>query len=81
MQDTTRRRFIGVTGAGAAVVAVAPAAAYAGGTSRSRNSADEPVVAYVGDATSDRLSLFVGEREVVLHDRDLVARILNAAGR
>jgi len=81
MHDTTRRRFLGTTGAGAAVVAVAPAAAYAGGTARSKNSADEPVVAYVGDARSDEVSLFVGDREVVLHDLDLVNRILNAAGR
>ena len=78
MQDTTRRRFIGVTGAGAAAVAVAPAAAYAGGTSRSRNSADEPVG---GAATSARRARCVGERAGVLHHRDLVARILNAAGR
>ena len=81
MHDTTRRRFLGTTGAGVAAVAVAPAAAYAGETARSSNSADEPVVAYVGDARADRLSLFVGEREVVVHDRDLVNRILNAAGR
>ena len=28
----------------------------------------------------ERLRLMVGEREVVVHDRDLVTRILNAAG-
>lgn len=60
---------------------MAPAAAYAGGTARSRTSAHEPVVAYVSDAESDELTLMVGEREVVLRDRDLVTRILNAAGR
>ena len=43
-------------------------------------SAQEPVVAYVGDHGSDELHLMVGEREVVVHDRDLVTRILNAAG-
>ncbi len=81
MHDTTRRRFIGATGAGAAAVAVAPAAAYAGDTARSRTSATEPVVAYVSDADSDELTLMVGEREVVVRDRDLVNRLLNAAGR
>jgi hypothetical protein len=81
MQDTSRRRFLGATGAGAAVVAVAPTAAFARETIRGRNGATEPVVAYVSDAGSDELTLMVGEREVVVHDRDLVARILNAAGR
>jgi hypothetical protein len=37
-------------------------------------------VAYVEDHRSDTLRLMVGEHEVVVHDRDLVARILNAAG-
>ncbi|MGA9747437.1 MAG: twin-arginine translocation signal domain-containing protein [Nocardioides sp.] len=81
MQDTTRRRFLGATGAGAAAVAVAPATAYAKESVRSRNSADEPVVAYISDAKSDEVTLLVGEREVVVRDRDLATRILNAAGR
>jgi hypothetical protein len=83
MHETTRRTFLGATGAGAAAVAVTvtPAAAYAGGTARNRNSATEPVVAYVSDSEADRLTLMVGEREVVVHDRDLVHRLLNAAGR
>jgi hypothetical protein len=38
------------------------------------------VVAYVKDHRSSELRLMVGEREVVVHDRDLVNRILNAAG-
>lgn len=81
MHDTTRRRLLGTAGAGAAALAVAPAAAYGAETVRSRTSATEPVVAYVSDADSDELTLMVGEREVVVRDRDLVTRILNAAGR
>ncbi len=81
MQDSTRRRFLGATGAGAAAIAVMPATAYAKDVARTRDSADEPVVAYVSDASSDELTLLVGEREVVVRDRDLVTRILNAAGR
>jgi hypothetical protein len=46
----------------------------------SASSARESVVAYVEDHRSGRLRLLVGEREVVVHDRDLVTRILNAAG-
>ena len=29
---------------------------------------------------ADRVHLMVGEREIVVHDKDLAARILNAAG-
>jgi hypothetical protein len=39
------------------------------------------VVAYVEDAPSGRVTLMVGEREVVVHDPDLVRRLLDAAGR
>ena len=38
------------------------------------------MVAYVADHGSSEVRLLVGEREVVLQDRDLVTRILNAAG-
>lgn len=82
MSDTSRRRFIGVTGAGAAAVGAStllPAAASA--AARRGDSATSPVVAYVSDHTSDELTLLVGEREVVVRDRDLVTRLLNAAGK
>jgi hypothetical protein len=38
------------------------------------------VVAHIADHRSDTIHLMVGEREVVVRDRDLVTRILNAAG-
>ena len=47
---------------------------------RSSGSAQESVVAYIKDHRSGTVSLMVGEREVVVHDRDLANRILNAAG-
>jgi hypothetical protein len=84
MSDTSRRKFLGVVGAGAAAagaVTVAPSAAFAGETARKKDSASEPVVAYVKDVNSSHVHLMVGEREVVVNDRDLVNRILNAAGR
>ena len=37
-------------------------------------------MAYVQDHRSSEVRLMVGEREIVVHDRDLVTRILNAAG-
>jgi hypothetical protein len=83
MSNSSRRRFLGVAGAGAAAAgatAVAPAA-FAGEARRSATSADESVVAYLDDASSDKVTLLVGEREVVVHDRDLATRLLNAAGK
>jgi Rieske Fe-S protein len=83
MSTTSRRRFLGVAGAGAvaAGATAVPGVASAAPTARSPHAATEPVVAYVSDAGSSELTLLVGEREVVLRDRDLVHRILNAAGR
>ena len=87
MSDTSRRKFLAAAGIGAAgtaglmgsltdeAAAAAPAAA-----TRNSKSAREPVVAYVEHHFSDRVHLMVGEREIVVHDPDLAARILNAAG-
>ncbi len=83
MSDTSRRRFIGVAGAGAAAAgatALIPSAASAAQTRLHGRSAKTSVVAYVDDASSDQVTLMVDEREVVVRDRDLVARLLNAAG-
>lgn len=82
MSETSRRRFIGVTGAGAAAVgatALVPGTAWAGRAHLREDSAKSPVVAYVSDVTSDEVTLLVDEREVVVRDRDLVTRLLNAA--
>jgi hypothetical protein len=81
MSDTSRRTFLVVAGAGAAgTVAATTGIAFAGETRRKVDSAKEPVVAYVRDHRSSELQLMVGEREVIVRDRDLVNRILNAAG-
>ncbi len=81
MSQTSRRRFLGTVGAGAAAagVAVVPGAAHAA-PARSGRRATEPVVAYIENVGSGRLTLMVGEREVEVEDRDLVNRILDAAG-
>jgi hypothetical protein len=82
MSDTSRRKFLAATGAGvagAAVVGVSGGSAEAV-TRRHKHAATDPVVAYVPDHTSGVVHLMVGEREVIVDDRDLVARILNAAG-
>lgn len=82
MSDTSRRNFLAAAGAGTvAVGTVAVTSGAADASARIRpDSAKEAVVAYVKNHQSDELRLMVGEREVVVHDRDLVTRILNAAG-
>jgi hypothetical protein len=40
----------------------------------------QPVIAHVSDASTGQIDLFRGTGEVRLHDRDLAARILRAAG-
>jgi hypothetical protein len=82
MSDTSRRKFLAVAGAGVAAgtVAATTGTAMAGETRRERGAAQEGVVAYVQDHRSSELRLMVGEREIVVRDRDLVNRILNAAG-
>ena len=82
MSDTSRRKFLATTGAGVAagaVVGLAGSTAQAA-TARGKDAATEPVVAYVQDPKAGVLHLMVGEREVIVEDHDLVARILNAAG-
>ena len=81
MSDSSRRTFIGVAGAGAAAAGatvLVPGVA-AAQTRLHAKSATATVVACV-DPDSDEVTLMVGEREVVVNDRDLVHRLLNAAG-
>ena len=87
MSDTSRRKFLAAAGIGAAGtaglmagVSGEAAAAAPAGAARNGKSAKQPVVAYVEHHFSDRVHLMVGEREIVVHDSDLAARILNAAG-
>lgn len=79
MSDTSRRKFLAATGAGAVAGTVAVTSTAEAARPRP-GSAREPVVAYVQDHRLAELRLLVGEREVVIQDRDLVTRILNAAG-
>ena len=88
MSDTSRRKFLAAAGIGAAgtvgltatSASASPATSAASTAGRNGDSARQPVVAYIEHHFSDRIHLMVGEREIVVHDRDLVNRILNAAG-
>jgi len=87
MTDSTRRTFLIAGGAGAAAIGVAaavPAAADArpsDATPATLPHDATDLVAHVADPSSGMLTLLVGEREVVVHDRDLVARLARAASR
>jgi hypothetical protein len=82
MSDTSRRKLLAAGGAGVAAGAVGltMSPARAAEARRSTTSARESVVAYVHDHRSSEVRLMVGEREIVVHDRELATRILNAAG-
>ena len=69
-----------MAGAGAAagtvgITAGSAAAAVPGGT-----SSREPVVVYIEEPSTGRLTVMNGDREVEVVDRDLVARIIKAGG-
>ena len=83
MSETSRRNFMAAAGAGAAAttaVALSAGSAQARPAVLGTKGVAEPVVALIEDHRSGIVRLLVGEREVVVNDRDLVARILNAAG-
>ncbi|MDQ1751932.1 MAG: hypothetical protein QOE71_2988 [Pseudonocardiales bacterium] len=87
MSDATRRNFLIATGAGAAAAGVAaaiPVSASASANSSAQKPltkpADaEPLVAHISDPDTGEVCLLVGNREVVVHDHDLVARLTRAA--
>lgn len=92
MSTSTRRGFLKIAGAGAAVgaAAVATTAAVKGGstTQPAAGTADAvpagasgPLVAYVRDVRGAEVSVLVGETEVVVTDKELVARLVGARAR
>lgn len=80
MSDTSRRKFLAAAGVGAAASAAALGTAGSAEAKPSARRATEPVLAIVDDPRKGTVRLLVGEREVVVHDRDLATRLLNAAG-
>ena len=80
MNSQTRRTFLALAGTGAAAVglgSVAPEAQAA--TVRAPAGSAGPLVAYVSDLQRDEVTLFLGEREILVHDADLTARLARAA--
>lgn len=86
MSNTSRRIFLAAAGSSAAAVAVvatAPGALAAPSGPRPTDSEPdgEPLVAYIDDVTTGRVSILFGEDEVVVQDADLVRRLTRAARR
>ncbi|HEX6149602.1 twin-arginine translocation signal domain-containing protein [Nocardioides sp.] len=79
MTETSRRKFLAATGVGVAAAGTLGIAGVAQARPGER-AAREQVLAYVPNHRRAEIRLLVGEREVVVQDRDLVARLLNAAG-
>jgi hypothetical protein len=79
MNEPNRRGFLVLAGAGAAAVGAVAVAPAAEASTSVPNHVREPLVAYVRDARSGEVAVMIGEREVVVHDRELAARIARAA--
>jgi hypothetical protein len=50
-------------------------------TAASLDGTAEPVVAYIRDASTGEISLFVGSREVTLHDSGIATKLASAASK
>jgi hypothetical protein len=87
MTPHSRRAFLiaaGSTTTGAALVATTPVGAALAhpssgtGGGASPTAASDPLVVYVSDSTSGRMTVMRGEDEILVEDRDLVSRIAQA---
>ena len=81
MAKSSRRTFLALTGVAATAAASAPLAAgaaiatgAAATPARARPSSD-PLVAFVAHASTGKVALMIGEREIVVHDPVLVERL------
>jgi hypothetical protein len=82
MGNSSRRGFLQAAGVGAAVVgvgAIAPSATAASNDVALPAGATGGLLAHVSDVRGDTVVLHVGDREVVVRDADLVARLARAA--
>lgn len=87
MSEGTRRVFLSKSGAGAAavgLVALTPAVAASSGSPTSPAALDTSsltgsLVAFIDDVRAGTISLMVGEEEILVEDKELVARLVRAA--
>ena len=86
MSDTTRRGFLVIAGAGAAAAGasvIGVAAAASGKPDDQLTPQDlagaESFVVHVKDVRRGQLAILVGDREVLVEDRELATRLAGAA--
>jgi hypothetical protein len=91
MNDSTRRGFLAMTGAGAAAVGAAAIVPSAFASNRPEGAdktapedydvpaVDGALVAYVHDVKTGEVSVMVGEHEVTVVDKSLAAKIARAS--
>ncbi|MBV8054357.1 MAG: twin-arginine translocation signal domain-containing protein [Deltaproteobacteria bacterium] len=87
MTKVTRRSFLKQTSVSAATLSLLPAIPALAAISRSPEAtlpllpaaSTSPMIAHVNDVGTGKITLLVGAREVVFHDRALVARLIKAA--
>ncbi len=78
VQPSRRAVLIGAaaTGAGAAAGSVLLGG---GAASAATSPHTDPVIAHVRDVATGHIDVYVGDRHVVLRDKDIAARLSNAA--
>ena len=85
MNDSTRRGFLAVAGAGAvagaAVVAAPGAAAFTRDDTKLPAGAEGSMAAYIHDVKKGEVALMIEGREVIVTDKKLVARLAHAFAR
>ncbi len=79
MGEITRLGFIKSSAGAAAGMTVVGSIVATKAEAKDAPAGSEPVVAYVRDPASGEISLMTGDREVVVHDRKLAARLSAAA--
>jgi hypothetical protein len=80
VSEITRLGFMKSSVGAAAGLSVVGALTAAKADAGERPAGTESVVAYVKNPASGEISVMVGEREVIVHDRKLAARLSRAAG-
>jgi len=81
--SSSRRNFLVLSGTAVSTAVLAPRVLTQSGAqtpARGRERAQGPVVAYVEDASSGEVLLMLGERQMVVHDAELVARLSGHLG-
>ena len=78
MSDFTRRDFV-KTSAGAAVSATAIAALLAAEAEAKAHGHSHPIVAWIGDPRSGKVTVMSGKHEVTIRDHKLATKLARAA--